>query len=234
MVALFCVACVGLDDGQMEADSAKAGDAIRLRFAQVRESATRDSIARKLVEKAKSDSAAIVARAREDSQRVALGLPSMAQLSEMVPMLSPDSMPEIPLNVRAALRGRGCLVPQYFNGERRNAYGGAFSAKGAAEWAVMCSVNGDSQILIIASSTGAVVDSVALGNDAEAMDHDNGKWDFTRTFAVYRLGPGDMDEIPASLPRPIDHDALDIPIFGKASSAHYLVRGKWYYVMTAD
>ena len=234
LLTLFCVACAGLDDGQLEADSAKAGNAIRLRFAQIRQAATRDSIAREAVEKAKGDSAALVARAQEDSQRVALGLPSMAQLSAMVPRLSPDSMPEIPVSVRAALRDRGCLVPQYFNGKRRNAYGGAFSAKSAAEWAVMCSVSGDSQILIIASKTGVAVDSVKLGNDAEAMDHDDGKWDFTRTFSVYRLGPRDKDDYPESLPQPIDHDALDIPIFGKASAAHYLVRGKWYYVMTAD
>jgi hypothetical protein len=234
ILALVCFACAGLNDDQMEADSAKAADSIKLRFARTKEAATRDLAAREAIEKAKRDSVALVARARADSERVALGLPSMAQLSTMVPRLSPARMPEIPERVRAVLGARGCLVPQYFNGERRNAYGGAFSAKGAAEWAVMCSVNGNSQILIIASLTGAVVDSVALGGDAEAMDQTDGKWGFTRTFSVFRLGPREIDDYSKSIPQPVDHDALDIPIFGKASVAHYLARGKWYHVITSD
>jgi hypothetical protein len=164
-----------------------------------------------------------------------MGLPSMAKLSEMVPRLAPDSLGELPPSVRAVLRARGCLIPQYFNGERRNAYRGVFSAKGADEWAVMCSVGGNSQILVIAAPAHAVVDSIAIGDDAGAMEHeDDGKWMFTRTLGVTRLSPRLMDDDSQPIPQPIDHDALDIPIYGKASVAHYLARGKWYRVITSD
>lgn len=233
-LAVFVVACAGPSDDQLEADSAKAANAIKLGFARIKEAAARDSAARQALEKIRAESAAVVARAREDSERVAHGLPSFAQLSAMVPRLSPDSMPEIPARVRTTLDERGCRVPQYFNGENRNAHGGSFSAKGAAEWAVMCSVRGNSQILLIASGTGAVVDSVGSWNDADAMEQNDGKWDFTQSFGVVRLRSRTMDDYGKSIPQPIDHDALDIPIYGKASVAHYLARGEWYHVITAD
>ncbi|HUQ99927.1 MAG TPA: hypothetical protein VM166_10760 [Gemmatimonadaceae bacterium] len=232
ILAVVCLACSTANDARMEADSAKAADAIKLRFARAKEAAARELAAREAVEKAAQDSAARIEAIRQDSIRESLGLPTMAQLAKMVPKVSPDSLRELPLRVRSSLSGRGCLIPVAFADAHKNAKRGEFSAKGQAEWALMCSVEGVSQILIVSAATGTVVDSLAVGGDAGGMEQENGKWWFTRSFIVYPASKLDAEE-RFGLPRPLDHDVIDVAQ-GMTSTAWYRVNGIWHSTVTAD
>jgi hypothetical protein len=215
----------------MEADSANAAAAIKGRFAQAKAAAER-------AEKARQDSVDRVAKVKADSERVARGFPSDAELSAMVRRLPPDSLDSIPVKVRATLKERGCLIPQPFETELKNAVRGAFTAKGAVEWAVVCSIEGASQVLFIASQTGAVVDSLARGGDTNWIQGiGDGKWGYSlviNTFPGSPLAHRKIDDDGTPIPQPIDHDALDVGFLEKASVAYYRAGGNWYRVLTSD
>jgi hypothetical protein len=232
MILVFlCLACADGNNDQMEADSAKAAAAIKLRFAQAK-------TATEMAERARSDSAVRTAKLKADSARAAMGVPSDAELSAMVRRLSPDSLDSVPKSVRTTLNERGCLVPQPFEGESKNAAVGAFTMKGAVEWAILCSVDGASQILFIDSKTGAVVDSLGQGSDTNWVQGiGDGKWGFSLALATFpnkAIGHRLMDDDGKAIPQPIDHDALDVGFLEKASVAHYRANGNWYRVITSD
>ena len=192
IIAWFCVACAGPNDGQTEAKSAVT--------------ARRDSID--------------------------------AELSALVRRLPPDSLDSLPPNVRATLNARKCLIPQPVPPETINAVEGAFSAKGAVEWAVVCSVGGSSQILFMSSQTGTVFDSLDQGIDAKLVQQ---KGD---SKPGYSLGihvmwepnvaglKTDADGKP--VPQPIDHDALDVIINDRSEIGYYRAAGNWYRVPISD
>ena len=224
IIVSFCVACVAANDDRMEADSAKAAAAIKLRFAQ-----TKTAIER--AEKARHDSAARVEKARMDS--------IYAEASVWVRRLPPDSLDFLPISVRWELNRRKCLIPQPFETESRNAVKGAFTAKGEEEWAVVCSVEGNSQILFITSQSGTVVDSLAKGNDgAWVQGIGDGKSGYSLGINVlpqHSIADLKTDDDGKAVPQPIDHDALDVAFIEKASVAYYRGRdGNWYRVMTSD
>jgi len=231
IVASFCLACAAPRDELMEADSAKAADAIRLRFGRTKADV-------EAADSARRDLALRVAQQKADSERIARSIPSNAELSAMVRRLPPDSLDFIPRIVRAALNERGCLIPQPFEGKSRNAVTGAFTAKGAVEWAVLCSVGGSSQILIIDSQSGEVIDSLNEGDDADGLQGiGGGKWGYSRALnrlSKEAIGHRLIDDYGKAIPQPIDHDALDVAFLEKASVAHYRAGGNWYRVITSD
>ncbi|HEY1229395.1 MAG TPA: hypothetical protein VGF26_18975, partial [Ramlibacter sp.] len=63
--------------------------------------------------------------------------------------LDPAAFNEVPVTVRAGLQRLGCTIPQSYTARRpENVIRGSFTARGAAEWAALCSVNGTSDIVI--------------------------------------------------------------------------------------
>jgi hypothetical protein len=79
----------------------------------------------------------------------ALLLVTIAPLwGQSIKRLSPSAFPELPSAVRRALNLRGCSVPQSFLTGPHNVIKGEFARPGQTDWAVLCSVNGVSGILV--------------------------------------------------------------------------------------
>lgn len=80
---------------------------------------------------------------------LAVGAWSLCVQAEPIVRLVPAAFSKLPSAVRTGLVRNGCTVPQSFlaNGPE-NAIFGSFTRIGAREWAVLCSVNGVSSILI--------------------------------------------------------------------------------------
>lgn len=206
LLTILCLACSQSDD-QLEADSASAANAIKGKFARVK--AVAES-----TEKARKDSGARLAKQHADSE--------YAVAYAAIQKLTPDSFDSLPAAVRSTLRERGCLIPQYYPNEKRNAIKGAFMAKGTIEWAVICALPTFTQVLVLNAEKGAVVDSLDVHID-------------------YIIGtlPADWvakanDEEGKPISGPIDHDAIDVGMLEKASVAYYHAGGTWYQVMTSD
>lgn len=207
LLAMLCLACSQNDD-QLEADSASAANAIKGKFARVK--AVAES-----TEKARQDSLALIAKQQGDSQ--------YAVAFAAIRKLPPDSFDLMPVAVRSTLRERGCLIPQYYENKKGNAVTGAFTEKGAVEWAVTCALPTSTQALIIRAEGGAVVDSLRV-----AIDYTLGT--LHRSAFAHRTN----DDDGKAIPQPIDHDAIDVGILEKASVAYYRAGGVWYRILTSD
>jgi len=207
LLAILCLGCSQNDD-QLEAASASAANAIKGKFARVK--AVAES-----TEKARADSLARIEKQRGDSEyAVAFGA---------IRKLPPDSFAAIPAPVRSTLRARGCLIPQPYENVRSNAVKGAFTRKGAIEWAVTCALPTSVQVLIMSAESGGVVDSLNIAIDYTLAT-------YPRAAFAHRTD----DDYGNAIPQPIDHDAIDVGILEKASVANYRAGGVWYRIITSD
>jgi hypothetical protein len=172
------------------------------------------------------------------------GYPTEAALLRWVHLISPDSFPELPKPVRDSLVSRRCQIPLP-GAARASVITGAFTAKGAMEWAVLCSVRDTSQILILDARNGAVVDSLNRSGDSGWIQgNGNHTWLFSRVIAVVAMSQ--LNIVPADttsedavyygafLPKPIDHDGIDEAFLDKASTTFYFAKGHWFNVGSSD
>jgi hypothetical protein len=206
LLSILCLAC-SQNDNQLEADSTSAANAIKGKFARVK--AVAES-----TEKARVDSLARIEKQRGDSE--------YAVAFAAIQKVPPDSYDSIPATVRSTLRARGCMIPQPYPDKKTNAIKGAFTAKGAVEWAVTCALPTSVQALIIGGESGAVVDSLRVGIDYTLVT-------YPRAAFAHRT----TDDYGNSIPRAIDHDAIEVGI-GEVAVAYYRAGGVWYQIITSD
>jgi len=163
--------------------------------------------------------------------------------------LSPSAFPQVPQVIRRALESRGCVIPQFrfpHNPNRvHNVIRGSFARRGQVDWAVLCSRQGRSSIMIFWGGPVrcppmlfhvAVPDpqrpgSVRIVQSAETR----GTLQIIRVGRDYilernrRYGPIDP------LPPVIDHHGIDIWNPGStASVVSYCYKGRWLRLMGAD
>lgn len=63
--------------------------------------------------------------------------------------LQPTAFPKLPKNLVTELKRRGCTIPQPYTDRRANVIQGEFATPGQRDWAVLCSANGFSSILVL-------------------------------------------------------------------------------------
>ena len=172
------------------------------------------------------------------------GFPTEAALLRWVHLLPPDTFPQLPEPVHDSLVKRNCQIP--VPGRNiTNVITGAFTARGAVQWAVLCSVLDTSQILIFNASNGVVVDSLNKSANSRWIQSNGGNtWLFSRLIAhvpMSRLSfvPADttIEEVlyyGRFLPKPIDHDGIDEAFVEKASTTFYFAHGRWFTVESGD
>lgn len=133
-------------------------------------------------------------------------------------------------------------MPQPWSGRApKNIVHGSFTAARADEWAVLCSVNDTSRILIYRvgrDRASAPVDSLLRESDVGWMQGVGGdRWGYSRLLQVrplrrIRAWRHDIDGQP--IPQPLDHDAIEQAFVGKSAEAFYFAGGRWYRQITAD
>jgi hypothetical protein len=153
--------------------------------------------------------------------------------------LSPSAFPALPSEVRAELERRGCKVPQPANaGQPQNVISGRFTSATASDWAVLCSREKRSAILIFRGGRANSVDELAEEADAQYLQvvAGNGRIGFSRQLAVTsrtvirrRLGTHG-----ALKPATVDHDGIENNFVGKVSLVWYWSGGKWIQILQTD
>jgi hypothetical protein len=155
--------------------------------------------------------------------------------------LPPDAFPQLSATVAAVLRARGCRVPQ--PDHMIDAPGpvsiirGQFFAKGQSGWAVLCSKDGFSTILVFRSD--------ADGKPVELAKSEDKAW--LQSLGGDRIGYSRMIQpvgqgfilrhyraYGGPQPPPIDHEGIDDIFLGKASQVHYYHQGNWLKLTGAD
>jgi hypothetical protein len=76
--------------------------------------------------------------------------------------LRPSAFRDLPTAVQADLTRRGCTIPQPFTAKTpENVISGAFTRRGQTDWAVLCSINGASSILVFRAASTRMVASMS-------------------------------------------------------------------------
>lgn len=106
------------------------------------------------------------ARAQEQQQRARL----FEEAAKRIRRLKPEAFPDLPPVIASVLRARRCTVPQPGGATTPcNAIRGEFFKSGQESWAVLCSVNGWSTILVFRTAQDAAPHSLAKKEDRNTL-----------------------------------------------------------------
>lgn len=158
--------------------------------------------------------------------------------NEEIIRLSPNEFSNLPKTVGNDLEKRGCTIPQSYNeNEKHNVIQGEFKRKGQKDWAVLCSQEKVSSILIYWNGSIENVSRIASEDDKTYLQGiGNGKIGFSRAIGVsdakyiydhYKAYGG-------LKPPEITHNGIIDAFVEKASTVFYLHRGKWLNLQGAD
>ena len=145
---------------------------------------------------------------------------------------------ELPKQVVEELQRRGCTIPQGpLPKMPHNAIKGQFAKSSQTDWAVLCSINGVSSILVFWNGSANNPASIAQREDrtflqtisADEIGFSRGISPVDKEFIMrhYRAYGGPK-------PPPIDHQGIDDAFIGKASVTWYFFGGKWLGLQGAD
>jgi hypothetical protein len=153
--------------------------------------------------------------------------------------LSPDKFTDLPATIVEHLVRKNCTIPQSFiKKDPHNVVNGEFLREGQFDWAVLCSVNRNSSILVFVGGSVEKVLTLAKGSDANYLQtiDGNGTLGFSRV-----IGSVEKSYIEAryrsygspKLPT-ITHSGLADAFVEKSSTVHYYHQGKWLALQGAD
>ena len=157
--------------------------------------------------------------------------------------LPPSAFPGLPVPVIAELDRRGCTIPQFAGpATPNNIIRGEFARPGQIDWAVLCSVNQTSSILVFWNGSAEnpaeiepLSDSIYLWTEDGIQGSPFGR-SLSTAGADYILAHNCIanEPCPSAVPSPLDHQGIDDGIFDKASSIHYFHNGKWLKLAGSD
>ncbi|HET9830609.1 MAG TPA: hypothetical protein VFP91_02820 [Vicinamibacterales bacterium] len=149
--------------------------------------------------------------------------------------LTPSAFSNLPLSVRTAMQRRGCTVPQPAGSARaRNVVSGHFTNAGTTDWAVLCSRERRSSVLVFHGNNFSDVDSLAESADSDYLQTvPGGRIGFSRVLSV--AAPNIVRQSRATgKPRVIDHDGIVDAFEGKGSTIWYWSGEKWISSLGSD
>ncbi len=168
----------------------------------------------------------------------ALGQDPWALADAHTVRLPPSAFPALPRPLQARLEQLGCTVPQtYDEPQPHNVIRGHFRNPRAWDWAVLCSVNGVSRVIVFWGGNPGSVELLGAAPDRDYLQGVGGdSIGFSRVIGVasprairsyhHEFGKG---RLPA-----IDHDGIEDAFEGKASGIAYYYRGRWLTLAGAD
>ncbi len=152
--------------------------------------------------------------------------------------LPPTAFSQLPANLVKDLQRRGCTIPQeHFTKEPHNVIRGEFARPGQTDWAVLCSINRVSSILVYWNGSETNPAELGKGEDRSVLQtlSEQGIGYSRQIKAVgsqwilryhsYHGGPE---------PPPIDHLGIENSFVGKASVILYYSAGQWLRLQGAD
>ncbi len=152
--------------------------------------------------------------------------------------LRPADFKKLPRNLIQELERRKCTIPQEAESKPgNNVIRGEFERPSQTDWAILCSVDGYSSILVFWRGTEEKPAEIARAEDRKFLQELGGeKIGFSRK--INAVGKDFIIRQHRTFggrkPPPIDHQGIDDAFVGKASTTHYYYKGKWYQLTGAD
>ena len=164
-----------------------------------------------------------------------------AGADDIIRRLPPSAFSELPSPIRHTLEQRKCLIPQIWEGwklNRHNVIRGAFLKKRQVDWAVLCSVEARSTILVFKKGSAQPVAELASANDQDFVQIvEPGKVGFSRVIngtGRERILQYYKEYGGTKPPPPLDHQGINDAFAEKASAIHYFYNDEWLKLPGAD
>ncbi len=164
--------------------------------------------------------------------------PDWARADAETVRLVPSKFVNLPVGVREELERRGCAIPQpYAAKSASNVITGRFTSSTTIDWAVLCSRERTSTILVFRAGSTSDIAEFANRADADFLQGTGtGDAGFSRGLSVADPGTIRIHYEAYGGPQlpPLDHDGIDDAFLGKVSVIHYWHEGHWLQLQGAD
>jgi hypothetical protein len=154
---------------------------------------------------------------------------ALASPPDTVRRLPLSAFPQLPAAIRREATRRGCAVPQ--SNETRdphNVVRGEFTGSGVDGWALLCSREKASAILVCVDGARVACETVAESPDASWMQKLEGE-SLAYSRLLLKVSAGRSQDGVT-----LRQDAIEDAFAGKASDVWYRDRGRWRRLMGAD
>ncbi len=163
-------------------------------------------------------------------------LTSTVALAQSSVYRAPRAVPSLPEAIRSVLEKQGCLIP-FGILDHTNVVKGSFAKQGQTDWAVLCSISGQTHIQVFWGGPASCPNQIASRSDTgDLSQSSNGKTEYYRGLGVvgkeYILSHHAAYGGPT--PPSITHDGINDMYLEKASVVHYCHQGKWQQLTGAD
>ena len=151
--------------------------------------------------------------------------------------LPPSAFQSLPIEIQKDLDRRGCRIPQTLDDPKpHNVISGDFLGRSTKGWAVLCSVNRASRVLVYDARATTAVDSVDARPDKSYLQQvSGGRIGFSRLITT-----AEPDRVRRALARkPHDaiknpHAGIEIAFIDKASFIVYWTGKAWVQLPASD
>ena len=152
--------------------------------------------------------------------------------------LHPDAFSVLPPSIREVLVRLDCTIPQTYEDERpHNVVSGRFMSPTGIDWAVLCSRDRISAILVFPGGAPESPIELAPAPDVNYLQGIGGTAiGFSRDVTVARPQSirANYQAHGGETPPPLDHDGIDNAFVGKASHVFYWYSGRWLELTGSD
>ena len=143
-----------------------------------------------------------------------------------------SSFPELPPEVATALLQRGCMIPQTWQAHRpENVIHGSFRQNGSEDWAVLCSVRGETLLLVFfAQASPQHPQELAQWTEQSRLQRHDPSGVLGFNWGIDAASPEQFrdalagEDNPPALP---DHDAIADSVIDRKTIYHLYRQGKW-------
>jgi hypothetical protein len=156
-----------------------------------------------------------------------------------VKRLSPSAFPQLPKSIVRSLKARGCQIPQsYFDATPHNVIRGMFTKAGLYDWAVLCSKNRKSSIVIFWGNSVALTSEITEMPDKGYLQVVDGDGQIGCSRVISAVDKAYIIEhyqrYGGRKPPPIDHQGINDMYAEKGSVVHYHYRRAWIQLQGID
>jgi hypothetical protein len=146
-----------------------------------------------------------------------------------VTRLAPGAFPGLPAAVRDELVRRGCVVPQPSGAaSAENVISGTFRDGSKGDWAVLCSREGSSSVLVFWNGAAQGVDEISKQADTDYLQAPRSGPFYTYERRISTASPERIRKPKQNRKlAPFEHDGIDDAFVGNGSVIHYFRQGQW-------
>jgi hypothetical protein len=162
-------------------------------------------------------------------------VPTLAQ-ADAASRVRPQAFADLPPAVRTELDRRGCDIPQsYMRSGLHNVIAGAFFRPGQKDWAVLCIVGDQLDLLVFPTGALPAQHPTRPWRDTVL----NGRWVFgfntlLRTAGAETIRAHAEDAVGPAPPSALDHLGVELYCCESVSTTYYWHDGRWLTLSGAD